>query len=152
MVVLFSRCSTYDLFLQHSCNVHLGGGARVQGKNEGAVTVKAGRLAMVAITVLGTIPVFMGPEILSATTVSGAMVAGLAPVFCLWNVKAPPLSFWLSVGFGLLCGFVLVFGWWPASWVVSTGKYAELLGVTIVEVVGCFVLYLLPLMFKRHIR
>jgi len=111
--------------------------------------VSAGRLAMILITILGTIPVFLGPEILSATTVSGAMVAGLAPVFCLWHLKAPPLSFWLSVGFGLLCGFALVFGWWPASWTVSTGKYADLLGVTIVEVVGCFVLFLLPVFLQK---
>ncbi|MFK8163019.1 MAG: sodium:solute symporter [Lewinella sp.] len=129
------------------------------GGNQNTLTqVSYGRLAMVLITVLGTIPVFLGPEILSATTVSGAMVAGLAPVFCLWWLKAPPLSFWLSVGFGLLCGFALVFGWWPASWTVSTGKYADLLGVTLVEVVGCFGLYLLPVFFKKdaatvlHIR
>ena len=105
------------------------------------VSVTYGRLAMVAIVVLGTIPVFLGPEILSATTVSGAMVAGLAPVFCLWWVKAPPLSFWLSVGFGLLCGFTLVFGWWPEVLTASTGKYADLLGVTLVELVGCFGLF-----------
>lgn len=110
-------------------------------------SVSFGRLAMIIITILGTVPIFFGPEILSATTVSGAMVAGLAPVFCLWHVKAPPLSFWLSVGFGLLSGFALVFGWWPSSWTVSTGKYADLLGVTLVEVVGCFGLYLLPMIW-----
>ena len=114
--------------------------------------VSAGRIAMVAITLLGTIPVFLNPAILSATTVSGAMVAGLAPVFCLWWVKAPPLSFWLSVGFGLGCGFVLVVGWWPDWLTVSTGKYADLLGVTLVEVVGCFGLYLLPLVLGKGAR
>jgi Na+/proline symporter len=112
--------------------------------------VWVGRWAMVFIVILGTIPVFLGPEILSATTVSGAMVAGLAPIFCLWRLKAPPLSFWLSVGFGLLCGFALVVGWWPESWTVSTGKYADLLGVTLVELVGCFLLYLLPLAWKKE--
>ncbi|WP_020570757.1 SLC5/6 family protein [Neolewinella persica] len=111
--------------------------------------VSAGRLAMALITILGTIPVFLGPEILSATTVSGAMVAGLAPVFCLWRLKAPPLSFWLSVGFGLLCGFALVFGWWPEAWTVSTGKYADLLGVTILELIGCSMLFLLPLAWNK---
>ncbi|WP_246143967.1 sodium:solute symporter family transporter [Neolewinella aurantiaca] len=112
-------------------------------------TVTAGRLAMVTITVFGTIPVFLNPAILSATTISGAMVAGLAPVFCLWWVKAPPLSFWLSIGFGLLCGFLLIFGSWPEYLTVSTGKYADLLGVTLVELVGCFGLYLLPMLFAR---
>jgi len=107
-------------------------------------SISYGRMAMVVLMILGTIPVFLGPEILSATTVSGAMVAGLAPVFCLWWVKAPPLSFWLSVGFGLSCGFMLVFGWWPEELTFSSGKYDDLLGVTLVEVVGCFMLYLLP--------
>ncbi|MEO0732111.1 MAG: sodium:solute symporter [Bacteroidota bacterium] len=104
-------------------------------------SVAYGRYAMVLIVILGTIPVFLNPAILSATTVSGAMVAGLAPVFCLWKVQAPSLSFWLSVGFGLLCGIVFATGNWPTSWVVSTGPYAQLLAVTLVEVVGCFGLY-----------
>jgi hypothetical protein len=114
-------------------------------------SVSSGRIAMIVITVLGTIPVFLNPAILSATTVSGAMVAGLAPVFCLWWVKAPPLSFWLSVGFGLFCGFVFVFGYWPDWLTVSTGKYADLLGVTLVETGGCFGLYLLPLVWRRSV-
>lgn len=105
--------------------------------------VQLGRLAMILITVLGTIPVFLGPEILSATTVSGAMVMGLGPVFCLWWVKAPPLSFYLSVGFGVLCGILLVLGWWPESWWLTTGKYADLLSVTLVEFAGCLGLYFL---------
>lgn len=113
--------------------------------------VTAGRIAMVTITILGTIPVFLNPAILSATTVSGAMVAGLAPVFCLWWVKAPPLSFWLSVGFGLFCGFALILGYWPGWLMVSTGKYADLLGVTLVELVGCFGLYLLPVVWRRSV-
>ena len=59
---------------------------------------------MVIIAVIGVIPVFMGPAILSATTVSGAMVMGLAPIFIFWNRPAPRLSFWLPV----LAGVALV--------------------------------------------
>ena len=146
--------STFTSFAKLSV-VDLGAKTRVRAKVQGVdsqsisyfskspnePSVRHGRLAMIAITLLGTLPVFLNPAILSATTVSGAMVAGLAPVFCLWSVKAPPLSFWLSVGFGLLCGFALVFGWWPESLVFTEGVYAELLGVTIVEVIGCFALY-----------
>ncbi|MEM9929757.1 MAG: sodium:solute symporter [Bacteroidota bacterium] len=134
----------------------MGDGAQVPGeveKQQGGGLgnpLRRGRLAMVALTVLGTVPVFLGPEILSATTISGAMVAGLAPVFCLWRLRVPPVSFWLSVGFGLLCGFVLVFGWWPSWLTVSTGKYADLLGVTLVEMIGCFGLYLLGGLFSSR--
>ena len=157
----FSKLAVVDLaaFLPG----HAGDGARVPGEVSGrssqaaagaapsaGASVSRGRLAMAGITLLGTIPVFLNPAILSATTVSGAMVAGLAPVFCLWWVKAPPLSYWLSVGFGLLCGFLLVLGYWPEWLTVSTGKYADLLGVSLVEVVGCFVLYLLPVLALRR--
>ena len=107
-----------------------------------AQSVSAGRWAMVVITILGTVPVFFSPEVLKATTVSGAMVMGLGPVFCLWWIKAPPLSFYLSVGFGLLCGILLVLGVWPEALWLTTGKYADLLSVTVVEFVGCLGLYL----------
>lgn len=109
--------------------------------------VAMGRLAMLLLTVLGTIPVFFSPEVLKATTVSGAMVMGLGPVFCLWWVKAPPLSFYLSVGFGLVCGVLLVTGIWPESLLLTSGKYADLLSVTLVEFVGCLGLYLLGTYF-----
>ena len=126
--------------VQRTESVPTGGGQPVP--QLGGRSLTYGRAAMIGLTLLGTVPVFLNPTILAATTVSGAMVAGLAPVFCLWWLPAPPLSFYLSVGFGLLCGLVLVLGWWPAALVVSTGKYADLLGVTLVEVVGCTVLYL----------
>lgn len=166
----FSKLAVVDLasFLSNEA----GDGAQVQGEvinrspltrpsrdekgvknaslqNPTQATVSKGRWAMITITVLGTLPVFLNPAILSATTVSGAMVAGLAPVFCLWWMQTPPVSFWLSVGFGLFCGFTLVFGYWPDWLTVSTGQYADLLGVTLVEVVGCFGLYLLPTLFQE---
>ena len=58
----------------------------------GRRSVSLGRWAMVALVVLGTIPVFFSPEIISATTISGLMVVGLAPVFLLWNVKGSGLG------------------------------------------------------------
>lgn len=111
--------------------------------------VSAGRLAMIVITVLGTVPIFFSPEVLSATTVSGAMVMGLGPVFCLWTIKVPPLSFYLSVGFGLFCGILLVIGAWPEELLFTTGKYADLLSVTVVEFVGCLLGYMAGVLFGR---
>ncbi|WP_256534169.1 sodium:solute symporter [Lewinella sp. JB7] len=110
-------------------------------------TPRKGRWAMVAITLLGTLPVFLDPAILSATTVSGAMVVGLAPVFCLWWLPAPRLSFYASVGGGLVAGTAYALDAWPARWVMGGGTYADLLSVTVISVVICFVLYLLPRYF-----
>lgn len=132
----FSKLAVVDLGAAAGAEL----GTKKAGKEKRAVTT--GRIAMIVITVLGTIPVFFSPEVLKATTVSGAMVMGLGPVFCLWWLKAPPLSFYLSVGFGLFCGILLVAGWWPESLLLTTGKYADLLSVTLVEFAGCLLLYL----------
>ena len=107
-------------------------------------TLKFGRLAMLAVAILGTIPVFLDAEILSATTISGTMVIGLTPVFLFWNVNVPKLSFYLSVCCGLVFGFLLVFGWFPETLKFSTGKYADLLWINVWGILCCMMLYMLP--------
>lgn len=111
--------------------------------------VSAGRWAMVGITLLGTLPVFLNPAILSATTVSGAMVVGLAPVFCLWWLPVPRAGFFLSVLAGLAFGTVYVLGVWPAWLVYGTLPYADLLSVTVCSLLVCTLLYLSPLLVRR---
>jgi hypothetical protein len=112
-------------------------------------TLKKGRIAMVIITVLGTIPVFLNPEILSATTVSGTMVMGLAPIFLLWNKKTSSLAFHLPVGFGILVGLVLALGYFPDQLIFTTGKYADLLWANLWGLLGCFTLYLFAISLKQ---
>ncbi|WP_456438730.1 sodium:solute symporter family transporter, partial [Psychroserpens sp.] len=48
--------------------------------------ISFGRMSMAVIAILGTLPVFLDAEILSATTISGTMVIGLTPVFVFWNM------------------------------------------------------------------
>ncbi len=88
-----------------------------------------GRLSMAVIAVLGTLPVFLNAEILSATTISGTMVIGLTPIFLFWNIKVPKISFYFSVITGLLFGFMLVFKVFPEALIFTEGKYADLLWV-----------------------
>lgn len=109
-----------------------------------AFTVKRGRLIMVIVAVAGTLPIFFSPEILSATTVSGTMVMGLAPVFLAWRLKAPPLSFYLSVGTGVACGIVLTTFGVPDSLLLSSGKYADLLAINFYGLIGCTLGFLIP--------
>ncbi len=108
------------------------------------VSISNGRLAMVALTVLGTIPVFLNPTILSATTISGTMVIGLAPAFIFWKVKAPQISFLLSVFTGIAFGIVFAAGWYPQSLVFFSGPYADLLSVNILGTVISLLLYFIP--------
>jgi SSS family solute:Na+ symporter len=110
------------------------------GKSE-RITVNKGRLAMLLLAVAGTIPVFLGPEILSATTVSGTMVIGLAPVFIFWNAKVPPLGFHLSVWAGIIIGTAFAFGLIPKRLILFEGIYGDLLSVNLLGTGLCIILF-----------
>lgn len=112
--------------------------------------VRSGRLAMVALAVVGTIPVFLNAEILSATTISGTMVIGLAPVFIFWNAKVPKVSFSLSTGVGIVFGVWLASGLFPHEWVPFPGKYGDLLTVNLYGSVACLMAFFLPVLFRRR--
>ncbi len=135
--------STFSSFSKLAV-VDLGGNAEAPPR--------AGRLAMIGITLLGTLPVFLDPAILSATTVSGAMVVGLAPVFCLWWIPVHRLGFYASVLGGLAFGSVYVLGWWPTCLVLGEGTYADLLSVTVYSLLVCTVLYLVPFYYGTRLR
>ncbi|MDP4844541.1 MAG: sodium:solute symporter, partial [Salibacteraceae bacterium] len=112
--------------------------------------IKAGRLAMIVAAIAGTIPVFLSAEILSATTISGTMVIGLAPPFLLWKMKVPKLSFVLSVIGGIAFGVLLALNLFPNNWNFTEGKYAALLSVNIIGTAVCFLLFLIPKWIKRN--
>ena len=118
--------------------------------NKNKVTVKKGRLAMMAITIIGTLPVFLNPTILSATTISGTMVIGLAPVFLFWKKEFPPLAFHLSVGVGVLMGVMFAGNWIPKAWIFLDGPYAALLSVNIIGTILCFSLFFISKLIIRN--
>ena len=53
------------------------------GRTPGPWAMLSGMWTMVAFALLGNLPMIAGTDILKATTVSGTMVMGLAPVFLL---------------------------------------------------------------------
>ncbi|WP_405292121.1 sodium:solute symporter [Algibacter sp. Ld11] len=114
------------------------------GKN-----VTFGRISMILIAVLGTIPVFLNAEILSATTISGTMVIGLTPVFLFWNMDVPKISYYLSVSCGLVFGIILVLNIFPESLIFTQGKYANLLWINFWGVLSCITLYIIPKWIKK---
>ncbi|MEO1261322.1 MAG: sodium:solute symporter [Bacteroidota bacterium] len=126
-------------------------GSKLLAKDIGStkmLTVRRGRTVMIGFAVLGTLPIFLNPTILSATTISGTMVLGLAPVFLLWKMNTRPLAFHLAVGFGILVGILFALGLWPASLVFFEGTYGALLSANIVGTIGSFVLYFLGSGFR----
>jgi len=112
--------------------------------------ITAGRLAMIVAAIAGTVPVFLSAEILSATTISGTMVIGLAPPFLFWKMKVPRLSFVLSVVGGIAFGVLLALDLYPITWNFTEGKYAALLSVNIIGTAVCFLLFLIPKWIKRN--
>lgn len=108
-----------------------------------------GRWVISGLAILGTIPAFLGAEILSATTISGTMVLGLSPVFLFWNTSFPQISYYLSILTGLVFGFLLATDLYPQNWIFFEGKYAALLSANIVAISLCFLLFFTPLFFTK---
>jgi hypothetical protein len=120
------------------------------GRTPGERAVGIGMITMVAFALLGNLPMIAGTDILKATTVSGTMVMGLAPIFLLAPlVKFSPWSFHLAFWSGVILGVLLAAGAIPASWAIGTGKYALLLGVNLYGLLICFAGFLLPLAWQR---
>lgn len=120
------------------------------GRKEGPNALKIGVWTMIAIAVLGNLPMIAGTDILKATTVSGTMVMGLAPVFLLAPLaRYSPWSFHLAFWPGVTLGILLTVNAIPQSWAIGTGKYALLLGTNLYGLVICFAGFLLPLAWQR---
>ena len=98
-----------------------------------AQSVLLGRMSMVAIAVLGNLPMLLGTDILKATTVSGSMVLGLAPIFLfLSQEKRSSLAFVVPVGISVVLGIVSAI--WPEllPLKVGSGAYGSLLAWNLV--------------------
>lgn len=120
------------------------------GRTPGPRAVTIGMWAMIAIAVLGNIPMIAGTDILKATTLSGTMVMGLAPIFLLAPlVTYSPLSFHFAFWPGVVLGVLLAAGAIPAGWAIGTGKYALLLGTNVYGLAICLAGFLLPLAWQR---
>ncbi len=121
------------------------------GRAPGPRAVTIGMWAMLAIAVLGNLPMIAGTDILKATTLSGTMVMGLAPVFLLARfVTYSPLSFHFAFWPGVVLGVLLAAGAIPAGWAIGTGKYALLLGTNAYGLAICLTGFLLPLAWQRR--
>lgn len=105
---------------------------------------KLGKLIIILFAIIGNIPTLFGTNILAATTISGTMVIGLAPIFLLHGICKPTkagfhLSFWSGMIIGILYTFKLI----PACFAIGTGDSAMLLGVNFYGSLICFGLYIL---------
>ena len=116
----------------------------------GQKAIGVGMATMLVFALLGNLPMLAGTDILKATTISGTMVIGLAPVFLLHGFVRPTrpgfhLSFWTGIGLGI----ALTLGWIPQSWAIGDGRYALLLGTNLYGLLLCTAGYLLPGLIRR---
>ena len=116
----------------------------------GQKAIGVGMATMLVFALLGNLPMLAGTDILKATTISGTMVIGLAPVFLMHGFVWPTrpgfhLSFWTGIGLGI----ALTLGWIPQSWAIGDGRYALLLGTNLYGLILCTAGYLLPGMLTR---
>ena len=106
---------------------------------------------MVAFAFIGNLPMIMGTDILKATTISGTMVIGLAPIFLLHGfVKPTKIVFHLSFWIGIILGVLLTVKMIPASWAIGSGKSALLLGVNFYGLILCTLGYVIPGLFAKR--
>ena len=113
------------------------------GRDLGDKSRKLGMLVMVIIALVGNLPMILGTDILKATTISGTMVIGLAPVFLLHGLVRPTkIGFHLSFWIGIILGFAMTFNAIPAWFAIGTGKYAMLLGVNLYGLIACTLAYI----------
>lgn len=149
-VMISSAASTLDsTFSSLSKNV-----ARelplLAGRTPGPNAVVVGAITMAVFALVGNLPMIAGTDILKATTISGTMVIGLAPVFLFsgW-VRHSPLSFHLSFWTGMVLGILLAMGLIPDSWAIGSGKYALLLGTNLYGLALCTLGFFYPLALPR---
>ena len=93
----------------------------------------------------------MAGKPLKATTISGTMVIGLAPIFLLHGfVKPTKIGFHLSFWIGIILGVLLTVKMIPASWAIGSGKSALLLGVNFYGLILCTLGYVIPGLFAKR--
>ena len=132
----------------------------------GSGTLTSGRIAILVVAVVGNLPLLtvyagdkVGPAIIAATTISGTMVMGLAPIFLLsWLPSARALSFHLAFWPGLILGIsravetfanVTIF---PGAFALGQGKYALDLGVNVYGLLVCTSGFLIGAFLRREYR
>ena len=114
--------------------------------------VKIGIIIMIIFAVVGNLPMLTGTDILKATTISGTMVMGLAPVFLLYRlVGYSPASFHYSFWTGVILGILYAAGLIPHSIAIGEGKYGLLLATNLYGLTLCTLGFFIPKIFNTKI-
>jgi SSS family solute:Na+ symporter len=161
-IMLTSAGSTLDSTFSSVAKL----GARDWSNRKGMPTENqayVGRWWIVVIALMGNVPLLsiylgdrVGPAIIAATTISGTMVMGLAPIFLLAFVRGAGrlsfhLAFWPGLTFGVLRVLEGALGTeiFPAGLAIGGGRYALDLGINVYGLLLCTAGYLLGALLGR---
>ena len=113
--------------------------------------VPVAMMVMAIFALVGNFPMLLGTDILKATTISGTMIMGLAPVFlCYRFIHYSPMSFHFSFWPGLVIGILLAVDLLPSSWAIGEGHYAMLLGANFYGIIICSLGFFLSRQLWKH--
>jgi hypothetical protein len=161
-IMLTSAGSTLDSTFASAAKL-AGRDWRLHGAEPTPRETRYGRMIMVAIAIAGNIPLLgiyfgdaVGPAIIAATTISGTMVMGLAPIFLLSFIphagrESFHLAFWPGLALGVLVTLEGAAGAeiFPAWIDIGSGKYADDLGINVWGLTLCTGGYLLGAVIAR---
>ncbi len=104
-----------------------------------------GIIFMIVFAVVGNLPMIMGVDIITATTISGTMIMGLGPIFLLHGVVKPTkVGFMLSFWIGMVLGIVDVVSPDLLGFMdIGAGDNANFLGVNLWGAIVCWACYLI---------
>jgi len=127
--------------------------------NDGTEVPRA-RKVILWLAILGNIPLLslymgdqVGPAIIAATTISGTMVMGLAPVVLLSFLPTSSLNFHVAFWPGFALGCILAFApdIFPEWIAVGSGKYALTTGVNIYGLALCTCLFVIASAVRKPV-
>lgn len=115
---------------------------KIFSKDLGNKARKIGIIVMIVFAFVGNLPMIVGTDILKATTISGTMVIGLAPIFILHGIVKPTkVGFHLSFWTGIILGIVSTLGKVPNIFHIGSGDNSMLLGVNLYGLILCTLFY-----------
>ena len=118
------------------------------GSKKKGDSLQRAKKVIIILAIAGNIPLLslymgeeIGPAIISATTISGTMIMGLAPIVLLSFMRTCPLGFHFAFWPGFILGCLLAFApsVFPASLAIGSGKYALMTGVNLFGLILCTV-------------
>lgn len=126
-------------------------------KISGKTAKRLGMSVMILIAIVGNLPMFFGTSVLAATTISGTMVMGLGPIFCLHGMIKPTkigfhISFWGGLVIGVAFTVFNTAGMWPEILSVGAGKSAGMLGANLYGAIFCWIGYIVPSLVAQAVE